>query len=125
MWVIESKKAAIMAGFKMKTRKAAAKRFWKATANGQVKRAKGGHGHFLSRRGQKARLSAGTTLVHESNYNQVNALVPALGARRKRSLAIKKALRRALAAAAALKATMVGTAKAPAAKAKPAAKAAE
>lgn len=87
-----------MAGFKMKTRKAAAKRFWKATATGQIRRAKGGHGHFLSRRGQKARLSAGATLVHESNYNQANALVPALGAKRKRSQAIKNALRRALAA---------------------------
>ena len=88
-----------MAGFKLKTRKAAAKRFWKATATGQVRRAKGGHGHFLAKRGQKARLSQGATLVHESNYEQVNALVPALGAKRKRSKAIKNALKRLVAAA--------------------------
>ena len=92
-----------MAGFKLKTRKAAAKRFRKATATGQVRRSKGSHGHFLAKRGQKARNSAGTTLVHESNYNQVNALVPALGAKRKRSQAIKKLVRRLSAAAKAAK----------------------
>ncbi len=88
-----------MAGFKLKTRKAAAKRFWKATATGQVRRAKAGHGHFLAKRGQDARNSQGATLVNESNYEQVNKLVPALGAKRKRSQSIKNALRRMLEAA--------------------------
>lgn len=83
-----------MAGFKLKTRKAAAKRFRKATGTGKIIRSKGSHGHFLAKRGQKARKSQGTTLVHESNYHQVNALVPALGAKRKRSKAIKNAIRR-------------------------------
>lgn len=89
-----------MAGFKMKTRKAAAKRFRKATANGNIVRSKGAHGHFLSKRGQKARNSQGTTMVHESNFEQVNRLVPALGAKRKRSKAIRAAASRAAAAAA-------------------------
>ncbi len=89
-----------MAGFKLKTRKAAAKRFRKATATGQIVRSKGAHGHFLAKRGQKARLSQGTTLVHESNFEQVNRLVPSLGAKRKRSQAIKNAIRRRAAAAA-------------------------
>lgn len=104
-----------MAGFKLKTRKAAAKRFWKSSATGKIRRAKGGHGHFLAKRGQKARLSAGTTLVHDSNYEQVNKLVPALGAKRKRSKALKNALARAVAAARAA----VGMAPAKAAKAAP------
>lgn len=84
-----------MAGFKMKTRKAAAKRFRKATATGKIIRSKGHHGHFLSKRGQKARLNTGTTYVSDSNFEQANALVPALGAKRKRSMSIKNALRRA------------------------------
>lgn len=87
-----------MSGFKLKTRKAASKRFRKATATGKVIRSKGAHGHFLAKRGQKARLSQGTTLVHESNFNQVCALVPALGAKRKRSKAIRNAATRAAAA---------------------------
>jgi len=91
-----------MAGFKLKTRKAAAKRFRKATATGKIIRSKGAHGHFLAKRGQKARNSQGTTLVHDSNFEQVNKLVPALGAKRKRSQAIRNALRRAAAAAAAV-----------------------
>ena len=90
-----------MAGFKLKTRKAAAKRFRKATANGKIVRSKGAHGHFLAKRGQKARLSAGTTYVHDSNFEAVNKLVPALGAKRKRSKYIAKTLKRAMAAAAA------------------------
>lgn len=88
-----------MAGFKLKTRKAAVKRFRKATATGKIVRSKGSHGHFLAKRGQKARLTKGTTLVSDANFNQVNALVPSLGAKRKRSKAIKSALRRAAAAA--------------------------
>ena len=84
-----------MAGFKLKTRKAAAKRFRKATGTGKIVRSKGAHGHFLAKRGQKARNSQGTTMVHESNFEQVNRLVPALGAKRKRSKAIKNALARA------------------------------
>lgn len=91
--------------FKMKTRKAAAKRFRKATANGKIVRSKGHHGHFLAKRGQKARKNQGTTYVSPSNFNQVNALVPALGAKRKRSTSIKNALRRAMAAKAAGKTT--------------------
>lgn len=90
-----------MAGFKLKTRKAAAKRFRKATGTGKIVRSKGAHGHFLAKRGQKARLSQGTTMVHESNFEQVNRLVPSLGAKRKRSQAIKSAIRRRAAAAAA------------------------
>jgi ribosomal protein L35 len=90
-----------MAGFKLKTRKAAAKRFRKATANGKIVRSKGAHGHFLAKRGQKARLSQGTTLVHESNFEQVNRLVPALGAKRKRSKALRNAAKNAAAAKAA------------------------
>lgn len=91
-----------MAGFKLKTRKAAAKRFRKATANGKIVRSKGAHGHFLSKRGQKARNSQGTTYVSDSNFEQVNKLVPALGAKRKRSKAIANKLRRAAEAVAAL-----------------------
>jgi ribosomal protein L35 len=87
-----------MAGFKMKTRKAAAKRFRKATATGKIIRSKGHHGHFLSKRGQKARKNQGTTMVNDANFNQANALVPALGAKRRRSKSIKAALRRAAAA---------------------------
>jgi ribosomal protein L35 len=83
-----------MAGLKLKTRKAAAKRFWKSTAKGQIRRSKGSHGHFLAKRGQKARLQTGTTLIHESNYEQANRLVPSLGAKRKRSQALKKAIAR-------------------------------
>lgn len=89
-----------MAGFKLKTRKAAAKRFRKATANGKIVRSKGSHGHFLAKRGQKARLSAGTTYVHDSNFEAVNKLVPALGAKRKRSKYLANRLKRALARAA-------------------------
>lgn len=84
-----------MAGFKMKTRKAAAKRFRKATATGKIIRSKGHHGHFLSKRGQKARNNQGTTYVSDANFEQANALVPALGAKKKRSRAIKNSLRRA------------------------------
>jgi ribosomal protein L35 len=87
-----------MAGFKLKTRKAASKRFRKATGTGKIVRSKGAHGHFLAKRGQKARNSQGTTMVHESNFEQVNKLVPALGAKRKRSQAIRNAIRRAAAA---------------------------
>jgi ribosomal protein L35 len=90
-----------MSGFKLKTRKAAAKRFRKATGTGKIVRSKGAHGHFLAKRGQKARNSQGTTMVHESNFEQVNRLVPALGAKRKRSKAIKNAIARASAAKAA------------------------
>lgn len=90
-----------MAGFKLKTRKAAAKRFRKATANGKILRSKGAHGHFLSKRGQNARDSQGTTYVSDSNFEQVNKLVPALGAKRKRSKAIANKIRRAAEAVAA------------------------
>lgn len=84
-----------MAGFKLKTRKAAAKRFRKVTGTGKIVRSKGAHGHFLAKRGQKARNSQGTTMVHESNYNQVCDLLPNLGAKRKRTQALKNAMKRA------------------------------
>lgn len=121
-----------MAGFKLKTRKAAAKRFRKSTARGKIVRSKGAHGHFLSKRGQKARNSQGTTMVHDSNFEQVNKLVPALGAKKKRSQAIKKDLKRAMAAKAeggaapvkAAKPAKASAAKPAAAKAAPAKKAA-
>lgn len=87
-----------MAGFKLKTRKAAAKRFRKVTGTGKVVRSKGAHGHFLSKRGQKARNSQGTTMVHESNYEQVCALLPNLGAKRKRTQSLRNAAKRAAAA---------------------------
>lgn len=90
-----------MSGFKMKTRKAASKRFRKATANGKIVRSKGAHGHFLSKRGQKAGDSQGTTYVHDSNFEAVNKLVPALGAKRKRSKYIANQTRKAAAAKAA------------------------
>ena len=89
----------------MKTRKAAAKRFRKVTATGKIVRSKGGHGHFLSKRGQNARDSQGTTIVHESNFKQVCDLLPNLGAKKKRSQAIRNAAKRAVAAKAAAAAT--------------------
>ena len=73
---------------KMKTNRAAAKRFWKITARGKIRRAKQGHGHFLSKMGQKARKLAGTTLVSESNYAKVNELLPYHGAKRRRTKAL-------------------------------------
>ncbi|MFZ2619902.1 MAG: bL35 family ribosomal protein [Alphaproteobacteria bacterium] len=80
-----------MAKVKMKTRRAAAKRFKKSTANGKILRSIRNHGHFLSRRGHhKAAKLAGTTYVNDSNYAMVNKLVPALGAKKKRTKFLKR-----------------------------------
>ena len=71
---------------KMKTRKAAAKRFRKSTANGKITRSIRNHGHFLSKMGhRKAHKLAGTTYVSADDFDKVNALVPALGAKKKRT----------------------------------------
>lgn len=71
---------------KMKTRKAAAKRFRKSTANGKITRSIRNHGHFLSKMGhRKAHALAGTTYVSSDDFDKVNALVPALGAKKKRT----------------------------------------
>lgn len=78
-------RAAVKSRTKSKTSKTAAKRFWKSTASGKIRRAKGRHGHFLSKRGQKARETTGTTLVHETNFDQVNRMLPGLKAKRKRT----------------------------------------
>lgn len=112
-------------GFKMKTRKAAAKRFRKITGTGKIRRSKGHHGHFLAKRGQKARLNQGTTLVNDANFNQVCDLLPNLGAKRKRTKSLKNAMKRAAALKASdVKVSKTAVKKAPAAKA-PKAKAAE
>lgn len=80
-----------MAKIKLKTRKAAAKRFPKATANGKIKRSIRNHGHFLAKMGhRKARKLQGTTYVAADNFDRVNALVPALGAKRKRTKFLKR-----------------------------------
>ncbi len=85
---------------KMKTRRAAAKRFRKATANGKLTRSKRNHGHFLAKMGgRKAGKLQGTTYVSAADYNTVNKLLPGLGAKKKRT----KAIKRAVAAAAATK----------------------
>lgn len=89
---------------KMKTKKAAAKRFQKSTASGKIVRGIQGHGHFLSKMGQKARGLAGTTYVSNDDFARVDRMLPYFGAKRKRT----KALKAALAAAAALKKAAVG-----------------
>lgn len=76
---------------KMKTKKAAAKRFPKSTAKGKILRGKQGHGHFLSKNGQDASNLQGTTYVSNSDFDKINSLVPALGAKKKRTRALKKA----------------------------------
>jgi len=86
-------------GYKLKTKKAAAKRFPKSTARGKIVRAIQGHGHFLSRRGQKAYALAGTTLVSDDDFAKVDKLLPYARAKRKRTKALKAiaaAARRAL-----------------------------
>lgn len=98
---------------KMKTKKAAAKRFPKATAKGKILRGKQGHGHFLSKNGQAAGDLQGTTYVSNSDFDKINALVPALGAKKKRTRALKKAAAMLVAAKNAVK---TATKSAPAAK---------
>ena len=76
---------------KMKTRRAALKRFRKATANGKIKRSIRNHGHFLSKKGHhKVRKLQGTTYVASDNFDAVNKLVPAHGAKRKRTKYLKR-----------------------------------
>ena len=79
-------------GYKLKTKKAAAKRFSKSTANGKIVRGIQGHGHFLSKDGQKARKGAGTKLVSDADFNMVNKLLPYANAKRKRTKALARAL---------------------------------
>ncbi|GEM_PF-1270822 len=102
-----------MAKIKMKTKKAAAKRFPKATAKGKILRGKQGHGHFLSKNGQAAGKLQGTTYVSNSDFDKINSLVPALGAKKKRTRALKKA---AALLSAAKQAVTKSTKSAPAAK---------
>ena len=83
-------KGKMMSKIKMKTRKAAAKRFKKATANGKILRSIRNHGHFLSKMGNKAHKLAGTTYVDDANFDAVNKLVPALGAKKKRTKFLKR-----------------------------------
>lgn len=81
-------------GYKLKTCKAASKRFPKTTARGKIKRGQRNHGHFLSRRGQKARNLAGTVLVNAHNYDKVCSLMPYENAKKKRTKALKRDLRK-------------------------------
>ena len=81
--------------YKMKTKKGAAKRFWKVTARGKILRGKQGHGHFLSKMGQKARKLAGTALVDDSNYAMVVDMLPYSKAKRRRTKALNNAATRA------------------------------
>tara|TARA_B100000609_G_C16809033_1_gene230091 strand:+ start:61 stop:375 length:315 start_codon:yes stop_codon:yes gene_type:complete len=77
-------------GYKLKTKKAAAKRFWKSSAKGKIRRGVQGHGHFLSKMGQKARKLQGTTTVSESNFDMVARMLPMLNAKKKRTKALNK-----------------------------------
>lgn len=77
---------------KMKTKKAAAKRFQKSTASGKIIRGIQGHGHFLSKMGQKARALAGTTYVSDSDFARIDRMLPYFGAKRKRTKALNAAL---------------------------------
>lgn len=79
-----------MAGYKLKTKKAAAKRFSKSTATGKIKRGIQGHGHFLSKLGQKAYALAGSTFVSDADFARVDAMLPYFNAKRKRTRAMKK-----------------------------------
>ena len=87
-----------MAKIKLKTRKAAAKRFRKVSAKGKITRGQQGHGHFLSRRGGDARKLAGTTLVSDDNYNMIARMLPMFPAKKRRTKALKAAAARAKAA---------------------------
>lgn len=77
-------------GYKLKTRKAAAKRFKKVSARGKIQRGQQGHGHFLSHRGgRKARKTAGVTYVADDNYNQIARMLPSFPAKKRRTKALK------------------------------------
>ena len=85
--------------YKLKTRKGAAKRFKKVTANGEIKRGQEGHGHFLSRRGRrKAHKLAGSAYVDSANFDMIAKLLPTFGAKRKRTKHLKKVAAQASAA---------------------------
>lgn len=61
---------------KMKTRRAAAKRF-KLTAKGKIRRNKAFHRHILTKKTTKAKRGhRGTTLVHASDEKQVKRMLP-------------------------------------------------
>lgn len=80
-----------MAKIKMKTRKAAAKRFPKATGNGKILRSKRNHGHFNERLGgRKSAKLQGTTYVSADDFARINSLVPALGAKKKRTKYLRR-----------------------------------
>lgn len=81
-------------GYKLKTKKAAAKRFSKSTATGKIKRGIQGHGHFLSKMGQKAYGLAGSTFVSDADFDRVDAMLPYFNAKRKRTRALKASLAR-------------------------------
>ncbi|MFT7433312.1 MAG: large subunit ribosomal protein L35 [Alphaproteobacteria bacterium] len=91
-----------MAGYKLKTKKAAAKRFTKSTATGKIKRGIQGHGHFLSKLGQKAYALAGSTFVSDADFARVDKMLPYFNAKRKRTRALKKVQARNAAAKAEL-----------------------
>ena len=78
-------------GYKLKTRKAAAKRFRKVTARGNILRGQQGHGHFLSRRGRrKAHKLSGTTLVSFDNFDMITKMLPTFPAKKRRTKFLKK-----------------------------------
>lgn len=86
-----------MSKIKMKTRKAAAKRFNKSTAKGKIKRSQRNHGHFLVKMGhRKARKLQGTTYVSASDFNMIDSLVPFLRAKKKRTQALRRGLQASL-----------------------------
>lgn len=87
-------------GYKLKTKRAAAKRFTKSTASGKIVRSIRCHGHFLSKMGNKARKLAGTTYVDNANFEMVDSLLPYFGAKRKRTKALRRAENRRRAEAA-------------------------
>ena len=63
---------------KLKTRRAAAKRF-KATGSGKIARRKANKNHLLEHKGaQRKRRLSKKTLVHETNEEKVRLMVPYL-----------------------------------------------
>lgn len=63
---------------KLKTRRAAAKRF-KATGSGKISRRKANRNHLLEHKGaQRKRRLSKKTMVHETNEENVRLMVPYL-----------------------------------------------
>ena len=61
---------------KLKTNRAAAKRF-RFTKTGKIKRKKAFHNHILTKKGMKRKRNLRQiTLVHDSNIENVKALLP-------------------------------------------------